>query len=55
MESRITILEAELTRLGESLATPPSDRAEIQRLAEEYMRAQSEMDALIEEWEKLQE
>ena len=55
MESRISIVEEELTRLDRSLATPPSDRAEIQGLGEEYMRAQNEMEALIEEWEKLQE
>jgi len=55
VESRISIVEQELTRLDRSLATPPSDRAEIQRLGEEYMRAQNEMEALIEEWEKLQE
>jgi len=55
VESRISSLEEEITRLSSSLAAPPSDRAEIQRLGEEYMRAQSEMEALIEEWERLQE
>jgi ATP-binding cassette, subfamily F, member 3 len=55
VESRISALEEELTHLGRNLAAPPADRAEIQRLGEEYMRAESEMKALIEEWERLQE
>ena len=55
VESRISAVEEELNHLGRSLANPPADRVEIQRLGEEYMRAQSEMEALIEEWERLQE
>jgi ATP-binding cassette subfamily F protein 3 len=55
VEARISTLEEELAHLGTRLATPPSDRTEIQRLAEDYIRAESEMESLIEEWEKLQE
>ncbi|MCX5799950.1 MAG: ABC-F family ATP-binding cassette domain-containing protein [Candidatus Eisenbacteria bacterium] len=54
LEGRIAILQEEVTRLGGSLADPPSDRAEILRLGEEYMRTESEMEALIAEWENLQ-
>ena len=55
VEAGISALEEELARIRESLANPPAERAEIQRLAEEYMRAEREMEALLEEWGELQE
>jgi len=55
VQARIAALEAKLTELGGILANPPSDRAEIQRAGEEYMRAELELEPLMEELEKLQE
>ena len=43
----------ELTRLGADLANPPSDRAEIERIGEAYMRAEKELESLLEELEGL--
>jgi hypothetical protein len=55
VQTQIAALEAKLTKLGGILANPPSDRAEIQRAGEEYMRAELELEPLLEELEKLQE
>ena len=54
VEGRISALEEELTSLGRQLANPPTNRAEVHRLAEEYMRAESELEVTLEEWEGLQ-
>ena len=55
VEVGIAGLEEELTRLRESLANPPAERDEIQRLAEEYMQAERQLEALLEEWGELQD
>jgi ATP-binding cassette subfamily F protein 3 len=55
VEARISALEEELARLQLSLANPPAERSEIERLAEEFMRTEQEMEALLEEWGKLQD
>lgn len=54
LQTRIAELEDELTRLGRNLANPPSDRAEIQRMGEEYMRAERDLEALMEELDGLE-
>jgi ATP-binding cassette subfamily F protein 3 len=54
VDTRIAALEKRLTDLGRSLANPPSNRLEVQRLGEEYMRAEADLEVLMEEWEELQ-
>jgi len=41
---------AELTRL---LENPPADLGKVQRLGAEYVQVQEQINALVEEWEKL--
>jgi 2,3-dihydro-2,3-dihydroxybenzoate dehydrogenase len=53
-EDRITALEARLAELGDALAAPPADPDELRRLGEAYTAADSELNALLEEWEQLQ-
>ena len=53
LETRVAALEAELTRLGSRLANPPPDRAEIQQLGHDYMRAERELEQVMEEWDQL--
>ncbi len=55
VEAGISALEEKLARLRDSLANPPAEREEIQRLAEEYMSAEQEMEMLLEEWGQLHE
>jgi ATP-binding cassette subfamily F protein 3 len=50
----ITALEEELATLGRHLANPPADRAEVQRMGEDYMRAENDLETLLEKWEELQ-
>jgi ATP-binding cassette subfamily F protein 3 len=50
---RMAELEAALSRLGGILTHPPSDRAKIEKAAEEYMLAEVELEALMEELERL--
>jgi ATP-binding cassette subfamily F protein 3 len=51
--ARMKELEDDLTRLGHVLTHPPSDRAKIEQAAEEYMRAEVELESLMEEIEGL--
>jgi ATP-binding cassette subfamily F protein 3 len=53
LETRLAALEGRLDNLGRKLAHPPSDRAEVQRLGEEYMRTESELEEVMEEWDEL--
>ena len=55
VEAGISSLEEKLAHLRGSLANPPAGRDEIHRLADEYMKAEHEMEALLEEWGELQE
>jgi ATP-binding cassette subfamily F protein 3 len=54
VRARIAVLEDDLTQLGRTLANPPNDRAAIQSAGEEYLRAESELEVLLEELETLQ-
>jgi ATP-binding cassette subfamily F protein 3 len=54
VRTRIAGLEEDLTLLGRGLANPPSDRAEIQRIGEEYVRAERDLEILMEELERLE-
>jgi ATP-binding cassette subfamily F protein 3 len=55
LEARIHELEAELETLGSQLAHPPADRAEVQRIGEAYMRAESNLEIVMEEMERFRE
>jgi ATP-binding cassette subfamily F protein 3 len=54
LEKSIAELEARLADLHHQLTNPPSDRAEIHDLADEYMSAEGRLEALMEELDKLQ-
>ena len=53
VEIRVAELERDLAILGRKLAAPPSDPEEVQRLGEDYVEIQNELEALIAEWESL--
>ncbi len=54
VDAEIAKLEKKLETLGRQLRNPPPDRAELHRIGEEYLQAESELEVMIEEWEKLQ-
>jgi ATP-binding cassette subfamily F protein 3 len=54
VEGLVAAMEATLHELGLRLETPPADPAKVQKLGEEYMRVQRELDRLLEEWGELQ-
>ena len=53
VEARIAELETELAEISNRLADPPSDLAEVERLGDDYVEIQNELDALLVEWESL--
>ncbi len=53
VESQIVALEAELAALGHRLENPPQDAAKVQKLGNEYVRVQQELEVLMDEWGKL--
>jgi ATP-binding cassette subfamily F protein 3 len=53
VEAQITTLEEQLTLLSRKLENPPPDPLKVQRLGQDYVRVQGELDLLIEEWEQL--
>ncbi len=53
VEETIAALEIELVTLSRKLERPPSDPAKVQRLGQDYVRLQSEIDKLMQEWENL--
>ena len=54
LEARMRRLEEELDTLGRQLANPPPDRAKVQRLGEAYMRAERDLEAVMEELDEFQ-
>jgi ATP-binding cassette subfamily F protein 3 len=54
VDAAIAELEKKLETLGRQLRNPPSDRTRVHLMGEEYLQAESELEVLIEEWEKLQ-
>jgi ATP-binding cassette subfamily F protein 3 len=54
LEGKIAALEDELASLRQQLSNPPPERAEIQRIAETFMQAEKDLEALLEEWSRLQ-
>ena len=53
LEEGIAALDEEIANLTRLLADPPEDRMEIARLADQYRRAQSDLEDLMDEWEGL--
>jgi ATP-binding cassette subfamily F protein 3 len=53
VEDRIAELEGELAKLSQHLETPPADPTVVQRLGAEYVRVESELEALMQDWEGL--
>jgi ATP-binding cassette subfamily F protein 3 len=53
VESLIDQLEADLLALGHRLENPPKDAAKVQKLGNEYVRVQRELEALLDEWGEL--
>jgi ATP-binding cassette subfamily F protein 3 len=54
VDQAIAELETKLETLGRQLRNPPSDRTRVHRIGEEYLQAESDLEVLIEEWERLQ-
>jgi ATP-binding cassette subfamily F protein 3 len=55
VETLITSLEVHLGTLARKLESPPPEAEKVQKLGQEYVRVQKELDALLEEWESLHE
>jgi ATP-binding cassette subfamily F protein 3 len=53
VEAQIASLEEQLAVLSRKLENPPPEPAKVQRLGQEYVKVQGELDLLIEEWEQL--
>jgi ATP-binding cassette subfamily F protein 3 len=55
LEAQIGKLEEQLRLLASHLENPPADAGKVQKLASDYNRTHSEVEALMGEWEKLHE
>jgi ATP-binding cassette subfamily F protein 3 len=55
VETLIASLEAHLDTLTRKLESPPPEPEKVQKLGQEYVRVQKELDALLEEWAGLHE
>jgi ATP-binding cassette subfamily F protein 3 len=55
VEGLIDTLEAELATLAHRLENPPQDSAKVQKLGNEYVRVQKELEVLMDEWGELHE
>ncbi len=55
LEDAIAEREAQLAALERKLANPPPDPAEVQKLGNQYVHLQAEVERLLEEWERLHE
>ena len=53
VEDAIASLEGELAALSRKLENPPADSAKVQKLGNEYVRIQADLDKLMKEWEDL--
>lgn len=53
IEESIAKREAELAVLERRLENPPTDPIQVQKLGNEYVRLQTEIDRLLEEWDRL--
>ncbi|MGD9140487.1 MAG: ABC-F family ATP-binding cassette domain-containing protein [bacterium] len=55
LEEAIAGVEKKLADLTAVLADPPADRMEVARLGDEYKCAQTDLEVLMDEWERLQD
>ncbi|MCC6146436.1 MAG: ABC-F family ATP-binding cassette domain-containing protein [Anaerolineaceae bacterium] len=53
LEQEISALESRLNAVTRQLENPPADSARVQKLGQEYMGLQSELEAHLQEWEAL--
>ncbi len=53
IETQINELEEQLRNLSSHLENPPADTVKVQKLANDYNHTQSEVEALMLEWERL--
>lgn len=53
IEEEIAYLEAELAEVSEHLQNPPTDPDQVQKLGQEYVQTEQEINDLLEEWEQL--
>jgi len=53
IETEIANLEMQLANIGSQLESPPTDPETVQRMGEEYVHLQNEINALLNEWEML--
>ena len=53
IEDRIASLEGELAKLSSKLENPPLDPSRVQKLGQDYVHVQEELNALMVEWESL--
>jgi ATP-binding cassette subfamily F protein 3 len=53
VEALIDQLESDLADLGRKLEDPPRDAAKVQKLGNDYVRVQQELDELMDEWGEL--
>jgi ATP-binding cassette subfamily F protein 3 len=54
LENRIAELEEQLSELSRKLETPPADTALVRKWGNQYAALQSEMDAWLLEWERVE-
>jgi cell division protein FtsL len=54
LENKIAELEATLSNLGAQLESPLVKPDEVRKIGTEYERVQQEMDAKLNEWERMQ-
>jgi ATP-binding cassette subfamily F protein 3 len=55
LENEIAALEAQLGAIGCQLESPGVDPCEVQKLGQDYVRIEGEMETKLKEWEALQE
>jgi ATP-binding cassette subfamily F protein 3 len=55
LENEIAALEAQLGAISRQLESPGSDQGEVQKLGQDYVRIEGEMETKLQEWEALQE
>ncbi len=53
VEALIDELESDLADLGRKLENPPKDAAKVQKMGNDYVRVQHELDTLMDEWGEL--
>ncbi len=53
VEGLISVLEAQIDDLAVQLENPPADPKKVQKMGNEYVRLQHELEQLMREWEGL--